>query len=100
MSTFPHQMPRSAARSLIALLVVSGSLAACAGGNSYTVSATRCSPAQHQALVGRNVGEIFLPPALPRREISPGQRITEDYNPARLNMYVDVKGWVGRVTCG
>lgn len=101
MSTTSYPVPRSPVLPLIALLLLPATLAACGGGGSgQTVSATRCNPAQHQALVGRNVGEIILPPALPRREISPGQRITEDHNPARLNMYVDPKGWVGRITCG
>jgi hypothetical protein len=82
----------------VALLVM---IAGCAGGSSgYTVPGNQCNAAQHQALVGRNVGEIILPPALPKREISQGRMVTQDYNPRRLNMYVDPKGWVARITCG
>ncbi|MFN3525058.1 MAG: I78 family peptidase inhibitor [Paracoccus sp. (in: a-proteobacteria)] len=82
----------------VALLAI---LAGCAGGSSgYTVSGNQCNAAQHQALVGRNVGEIILPPSLPKREIAQGRIVPQDYNPRRLNMYVDPKGWVGRITCG
>lgn len=88
--------PRPLTSAMIAATLL---LSACAG-NPYTVAATRCDPAQHQALVGRNIGEVFLPPGLRVREISPGQMVTQDYNPARLNIFMDMKGWIGRVTCG
>lgn len=81
---------------ILAALTVS----ACAAANPYTVSATRCNPAQHQALVGRNIGETFLPPALRVREIPPGTRVTQDYDPARLNIFMDAKGWIASVSCG
>jgi hypothetical protein len=87
-------------RHLPPLLALTLLVSACAAGPAYTVAATRCDPAQHQALVGRNIGETFLPPALRVREISPGQMVTQDYDPARLNIFMDVKGWIGRVSCG
>ncbi|TGN67138.1 hypothetical protein E4L95_06095 [Paracoccus liaowanqingii] len=74
-------------------------LGACAG-NPYDIPATQCSPAQHQALVGRNVGEVFLPPNLRKREVGPDGVMTRDYNPARLTMFLDAKGWITRVACG
>lgn len=67
---------------------------------AYTVPANRCSPAAHQRLVGKNIGEVSLPRALPQRIISPGDPVTEDYSPDRLNIFVDPKGWIARVTCG
>lgn len=81
----------------LALLAV---LAGCAAGSAYTVPGNQCNAAQHRALIGRNVGEIVLPPALPRREINLGQGAAPATNPARLTMYVDPKGWVGAVACG
>lgn len=60
----------------------------------------QCNLAIHSDLVGQNHGAITLPPALPQRVISPGQMVTMDYNAARLNLYVDEKGWIQRVTCG
>lgn len=60
---------------------------------------SRCDDS-YQSLVGRNIGAVTLPDALPQRIISPGDLVTEDANPARLNVFVDPKGWIGRVTCG
>lgn len=74
-------------------------LAACE--SPYTVSASRCSPSQHRELVGTNIGDMVLPPSVNQRVISPGMQIgNEMYNPTRLNIFVDEKGWIARVRCG
>lgn len=52
-----------------------------------------------QSLVGTNIGAVTLPRALPHRIISPGMAVTEDYNPDRLNVFVDDKGWIAKVEC-
>lgn len=83
-----------------ALPALTLTLAACATDYAPTVSATRCDPARHQALVGMNIGEVYLPPQLHYREISPGQVVTQEYQPGRLNIFLDPKGWIGRVSCG
>ena len=75
-------------------------LSGCDTGYSLTVAETICSPAQHQRLVGMNIGEVYLPQQLERREISPGDVVTYDYKPGRLNIFLDERGWIGRVTCG
>ncbi|WP_207103055.1 I78 family peptidase inhibitor [Paracoccus shandongensis] len=75
-------------------------LSACSTGYGLTVAATSCDISQHQRLVGMNIGEVYLPPQLDRREISPGQVVTQDYQPRRLNIFMDAKGWIARVTCG
>lgn len=54
----------------------------------------------YQSIVGSNIGAVTLPRGLPHRIISPGQPYTEDYNPDRVNLFVDEKGWIARVTCG
>ncbi|TJZ93829.1 hypothetical protein FA743_00705 [Paracoccus gahaiensis] len=74
-------------------------LGACAA-SPYDISATQCSPSQHQALVGRNIGEVFLPPNLRKREVGPEGAMTRDFNPARLTMFLDAKGWITSVACG
>lgn len=86
-------------RTLIATATLA-SLAACSTGYGLTVPATRCNIGQHQALVGMNIGEVILPAQLDRREISPGEIVTLDYQPGRLNIFMDAKGWIARVTCG
>lgn len=84
----------------ILLILAATTATACSTGYGLTVAATRCDPIQHQRLVGMNIGEVYLPPQLDRREISPGQVVTFDYQPQRLNIFLDPKGWITRVTCG
>lgn len=81
-------------------MIAALTLAACSAGYSLTVAATTCDLGQHQRLVGMNIGEVRLPPQLERREISPGQVVTQDYQPDRLNIFLDPKGWITRVSCG
>lgn len=73
-------------------------LAACEP--TQTVAASRCDPELHQTLVGQNVGAISLPASLTTRIISPGDPVTEDFNADRLNIFVDPKGWIARISCG
>ncbi|WP_299838347.1 I78 family peptidase inhibitor [uncultured Paracoccus sp.] len=53
----------------------------------------------YQSLIGQNIGAVTLPAGLSHRIISPGMAVTEDYNPDRLNVYVDDKGWIARTEC-
>lgn len=84
----------------IAFLVAATMLSACSTGPDLTVSAKSCDFGHHQRLIGMNIGEVYLPTQLNRREISPGQVVTFDYQPQRLNIFLDPKGWISRVTCG
>ncbi len=59
---------------------------------------TRCGP-EFDRMVGRNIGEFRLPAGLPHRIAQPGAALTEDFNAARLNVFVDDKGWVLKVEC-
>lgn len=90
---------RPAPRTILSFLATA-TLAACASGYGLTVASTTCNLGQHQSLVGMNIGEVHLPPQLEYREISPGQVVTFDYQPQRLNIFLDPKGWIARVTCG
>ena len=85
-------------------LTLSMALGAC-GASPYDVAATRCDASQHQALVGRNIGEVYLPPNLPKREVTSTNGgadgvMTRDYRPSRLTMFLDPKGWIVAVACG
>ncbi len=73
-------------------------LGACAG-SPYDVAARQCDMSQHQSLVGRNIGEVMLPPNLRKREVHNEGVMTRDFNPARLTMFLDAKGWIARVEC-
>ena len=59
-----------------------------------------CNLATDGNLVGQNFGAISLPEGLTHRIISPGQMVTMDFNPNRLNIHVDEKGWIQKVDCG
>lgn len=87
------------ARALLSVIAAT-TVAACSTGNDLTVAATSCDLRQHQQLVGMNIGEVYLPPQLHYREINPGQVVTFDYQPRRLNIFLDPKGWITKVTCG
>ncbi|WP_185968504.1 I78 family peptidase inhibitor [Paracoccus sp. M683] len=54
----------------------------------------------YQSLVGSNIGAVTLPTGLSHRIIPPNTAYTEDFSPDRLNIFVDDKGWITRVTCG
>ncbi|MBW7055688.1 hypothetical protein KY389_03135 [Paracoccus bogoriensis] len=75
-------------------------LGACAATSPYTVAETRCNPARHQQLVGMNWGEVFLPPNLSVRLIDRDRIVPATSNPGRLNLHVDEKGWIQRISCG
>ncbi|MCF3973442.1 I78 family peptidase inhibitor [Paracoccus salsus] len=84
--------------SSLGLLVLPTMLAACAA--TAPAGPQRCDPVAHQALVGRNIGAVTLPAELRQRIISPGDLVTGDPDPARLNIFVDPKGWIARISCG
>lgn len=96
MATRPKSIPRAA---FLAAPLLALTLGAC-GPSPYDVSAAQCSPSQHGVLVGRNIGEVRLPPNLRKREVGPEGVMTRDFNPARLTMFLDAKGWITRVACG
>ena len=95
----PESKDRSMTLRLACPLLSALALASCTAGPPLTVDATRCDPARHQRLVGMNIGEVYLPGQLEQRIISPGQVTDFAYRPGRLNIYVDPKGWIGRVSC-
>lgn len=64
------------------------------------IAAPHCDAAVYQSLVGQNIGAVSLPAGLPQRIISPGEVVAGDADPARLTIFVDPKGWIGRVHCG
>lgn len=82
---------------LTAAALATATLAACQPART---AAPACDPASNAALVGRNIGEVSLSPGQPHRIISPGEMVTQDFQPDRVNVFVDEKGWIARVTCG
>lgn len=50
--------------------------------------------------VGARPTTIVFAPGLPHRVIRPGDPVTRDYRPERVNIAVDATGRVTRVFCG
>jgi len=63
--------------------------------------ADACGAAMFEGMIGEPRGEIHEP-SLPQpyRIIEPGDAVTKDYRPDRLNIYLDDDGHVSRVYCG
>lgn len=85
-------------RPLLTILPAAILLAGCTTTATGPRFPNRCGP-EFDVMVGRNIGEFTLPPGLPHRVAQPGAALTEDYNAARLNIFVDEKGWVQKVEC-
>ena len=63
--------------------------------------AGNCGAALMQSLVGQPAGVLaamkFAPPT---RIIRPGDAVTEDYSPSRLNIEIDLHETIAAVRCG
>lgn len=60
-----------------------------------------CNMAQYAALIGKPATDPGVPPASATvRIIKPGDQVTMDFNPARLNVDVDAAGAVAGLRCG
>lgn len=60
-----------------------------------------CGRAEVEGLVGENLAAVTMPTREgPVRVIKPGQMVTMDYKPSRLNIDVDDAGTITRVWCG
>lgn len=81
-------------------LVIVGILAGCtpASGPNGLPSETTCNAANWQELVGQPEEAIYG--ALGNlRVIKPGQAVTKDYNPSRLNAVIGRDGRIERFGC-
>lgn len=85
-------------RPFLPIAMVAAATSACTPPAPESRFPTRCGP-EFNVMVGRNIGEFELPPALPHRIAQPGAALTEDYNAERLNIFVDEKGWIQKVEC-
>ena len=63
------------------------------GGNA-------CGATGYASLVGKPLGAAQFPAGIDMRLINPGEMVTADFSPTRLNVEVDGSGTITRVTCG
>lgn len=59
-----------------------------------------CGAMGYKGLVGRPVAAVTLPDTLRTRVIKPGDAVTKDYRPARMNIDLDDEGVIVRLWCG
>lgn len=58
-----------------------------------------CGAAQYSALVGTNIAAATFPADSGIRVIRPGDMVTEDFRPDRLNINVDADGVITSLEC-
>lgn len=58
-----------------------------------------CGAAQYSALVGTNIAAATFPAEAGIRVIRPGDMVTEDFRPDRLNINVDANGVITSLEC-
>ena len=75
-------------------------LAACAPLAAADPASQGCGADTLQAAVGEHLGEVALPSGVKVRIIRPGDAVTMDHAPDRLNIELDADDRVVRVRCG
>ena len=59
-----------------------------------------CGASGYQSLVGANIAVVSLPADLNDRIIRPGDAVTMDFNPERINFRLDDTGRIIAIDCG
>lgn len=59
-----------------------------------------CGASGYQGLVGKNLAAVTLPDDLNARVLRPGQVVTMEYLPERMNIDVDKTGAIRSIRCG
>jgi hypothetical protein len=59
-----------------------------------------CPADGYATLVGQPLAAVTLPADLDARIIGPDTVVTMDFDPTRMNIYVDEDGVIQRVACG
>ena len=92
-----------AMKQTLPLLFAALTLVACApasdGPNRVPLTGT-CDAAGYSAMVGLNIAAVTLPADLEQRVIYPGQAVTMDFRPNRMNIEVSETGTIRRIYCG
>ncbi len=70
------------------------------GSGARPIGGDACNAAQYADKVGGPMGDLRYPPSRETRLINPGEMVTMEFNPERLNIEIDKAGRVVAVTCG
>ncbi|WP_394154667.1 I78 family peptidase inhibitor [Loktanella salsilacus] len=71
-----------------------------AGPGARPIGGNACDAAQYAGQVGGPFGDLRYPDDQEVRLINPGEMVTMEFNPDRLNIEIDTAGRVIAVTCG
>jgi hypothetical protein len=86
---------------LAVLALVLPLLAACVEPVMDEPDRNACGAAALQGLVGQPEAVLAsMTLTVPVRVIRPGQAVTMDFNPSRLNFDIDERGRIARIWCG
>ncbi|WP_226626986.1 I78 family peptidase inhibitor [Alloyangia pacifica] len=75
-------------------------LAGCSETETGADGEDSCGAAPYQTRIGQSVEELGLTPGEKLRILSPGQPMTMDFRPDRLNIETDSTGQILRAFCG
>ena len=87
---------------ILCALALAGCNALPLGGNSNTARGSgedTCNAAAYQQFVGQDAVVALQIPD-PKRSYRPDEAITQDYNPARVNIVLDETDVITAITCG
>ncbi|MGR3540032.1 MAG: I78 family peptidase inhibitor [Hasllibacter sp.] len=75
-------------------------LAACEAAGPGGAGADTCGASDYRGAIGTPLAALSLPADLDDRIVRPGDAVTQDYRPGRINFELDENDVVARVTCG
>ena len=83
-------------------LIVSAALglAACMPSKQSETGPETCPKSQFTSLIGTDINAAIFPLTLTYRTIYPGDAVTTDHLPERMNVQVDDNGVITGVSCG
>jgi hypothetical protein len=87
------------------MLLILPLLAACtpaptAAPDGRQIGGDACGASQYADKIGQSLGSARFPPNSEMRLINPGEMVTQEYIPTRLNVEIDGPGRIVAVTCG
>ena len=75
-------------------------VAMCAACGPFSNETDACGARGYRALVGTDLAAVTIPSDLEARIIQPGDLVTQEYRPGRLNIRVVESGRILSVRCG
>lgn len=71
-----------------------------APNSGQPVAPAKCNASDYSQFIGLKTTQVSLPPNLRTRVLNPQSLVSADFQPNRLNVFVDSFGVVQRFSCG